>query len=613
MTAFSLVPKTASPAARLAAPDLLIASTLALVTFLVFARAAQNEFLNFDDQDYVTANQEVQAGVSLGSLRWALTTFHAANYHPLTWISHEIDCQLFGLSPVEPHLENAAIHAISTSLLFTILTLCTARRWPSAVCAALFGWHPLRVESVAWIAERKDVLSVFCFMLTLLAYLRYARRPALKAYSLIVLSLTLGLLAKPMLVMAPVLLLLMDYWPLKRLSDAASFQLLLAEKTPLFALSIASSIVTIAAQHAGGTVTSLSGISLSSRLNNSACSVIAYITKLLLPVKLAPYYPFPTHQSLSHFLGAIILLTLITLVCIRNRQGRPYLLFGWLWFIASLVPVIGLLQVGIQSMADRYSYIPSIGLLVAIVWLAADWYDRHVSFRPLLIAITVCATAALLPVTYRQIGLWKNDLRLFSYTDSVTQDNWMAELSMARALALQGDLEDAESLCRKSMSLNSNDAAKQLAVFLRLLQNERLPGEADYAREVRANPSDPLPHFNWANLLLRGGRYGQAVIHYQLYLDASPNDKRGHNNLGIALAGIGELHEAEEEFAKAVELDPGYADAQCGLGTALFRDARYSEAADRFSRALELDPAMNRARIGLEKCRSKLGAASTAS
>jgi len=608
VVAFRLLPQTASVPARLAAPDLLIASTLALITFLVFARAAQNDFLNFDDQDYVTLNQDVQAGLSLGSLRWALATFHAANWHPLTWISHETDCQFFGLSPVEPHLENAAIHAISTSLLFTILTLCTARRWPSALCAALFGWHPLRVESVAWIAERKDVLSVFLFLLTLLAYLRYARRPALKAYSLTFLLLTLGLLAKPMLVMAPVLLLLMDYWPLKRLSDAASFRLLFAEKIPLFALSIASSVVTIAAQRAGGTVTALSGVPLYPRLNNSACSVIAYITKLLLPMKLAPYYPFPTHQSLRHFLGAIILLTLITLVCIRNRHGRPYLLFGWLWFIASLVPVIGLLQVGIQSMADRYSYIPSIGLLVAIVWPAADWYDRQISVRPPLIAIGVCITAALLPMTYCQIGLWKNDIRLFSYTDSVTQDNWMAELKLAQALVLQGDLEDAEILRRKSMSLNPNVANEALAITLRHLQDERLPGEAEYAQEVRANPSVPLLHFNWANLLLRGGRYGQAIIHYQLYLDARPNDKRGHNNLGIALASIGDLHESEAEFAKAVELDPTYADAHCGLGTVLFREAKYSEAAESYARALQLDPAIRRAQIGLDQCRSKLGA-----
>jgi tetratricopeptide (TPR) repeat protein len=598
---------------RLAAPDLLIALALALVTFLVFARAAQNDFLNFDDQDYVTENQQVLTGLSLGSLRWALTTFHAANYHPLTWISHQLDCQLFGLSPVEPHLENAAIHAISTSLLFTILTLGTARRWPSAACAALFGWHPLRVESVVWIAERKDVLSVFLFLLTLLEYLLYARRPAPGPYILTFVLLTLGLLAKPMLVMAPVLLLLMDYWPLKRLSDAASFRLLVAEKIPFFALSIASSIVTIAAQHAGGTVTSLSGIPLYARLNNSACSVIAYITKLLFPVKLAPYYPFPADQSLWRFLSAIILLAVVTLVCIRCRRDRPYLLFGWLWFVASLLPVIGLLQVGVQSMADRYSYIPSIGLLVAIVWSTANWYDRHKAFRPLLIAISVCATSALLPMTYRQIGFWKNDLILFSYTDAVTQDNWMAELKMAEALVLQGDLEDAEIVCQKSIRVNRNDAAAALATFLRLLRSERLPGEAEYAQEVRANPSDPLPHYNWANLLLRGGRYGQAIVHYQLYLDARPNDKQGHNNLGIALASIGDLHEAEEEFAKAIQLDPDYADAQCGLGTALFGEAKYNEAAESFSRALELDPAMSRARSGLDQCRSRLSALPRAS
>jgi tetratricopeptide (TPR) repeat protein len=610
VVAFRLLPKSASPPTRFDAPDLLIVSALAFVTFVLFAHAAQNDFIYFDDWDYVAANPDVQAGLTFHSLRWALTTFHASNWHPLTWISHEADCQLFGRNPYGPHLVNAGIHAINTSLLFAVLLLATARRWPSAICAALFGWHPLRVESVAWIAERKDVLSVFFFLLTLLAYLRYARQPTLKAYALVFLSLTLGLLAKPMLVMAPLLLLLLDYWPLKRISDATSLRLLVIEKLPLFPLSIASAIVTIYAQHSGGALVPFGGtLTLYRRLNNSACSIIAYIAKLLLPIKLAPYYIFPMHQSLWRFLGALVLLTLITLLCIMGRRNRPYLLVGWLWFIASLLPVIGLLQVGAQSMADRYSYIPCIGLLVAIVWSAADWYDRQKSVRPLLIAIGVCATIALLPMTYRQIGRWRNDLTLFTYTCSVTQENWFCEGILADVLVHQGDLEDAEMHIRKSLSiLPRYPSSEETLARIQRLSFERLPGEAEYAREIRANPSDPLPHYNWANLLLRDGRVGGAIIHYLIYVDARPNDQRAHNNLGIALAMGGDLPAAEAELDKAVELDPAYADAQFGLGTVLLRQGKYSQAATSFVRALQLDPGMRKAQTGLDQCRSQLGA-----
>jgi Flp pilus assembly protein TadD len=595
--------------------DLLIASALAVITFLLFAHAAKNDFIFGDDWAYVAANPDVQAGLTAHSLRWALTTFHAANWHPLTWISLQADWQLFGGNPVGFHLVNAGIHAINTSLVFVLLLLPTSRRWPSALCAALFGWHPLRVESVAWIAERKDVLSVFFFLLTLLAYLRYSRHPALKAYCLVVLLLAVGLLAKPMLVTAPLLLLLLDYWPLKRLRDAASLRLLVVEKIPLLFLSIASAIITIVVQHSSGALVPLSGkLTVYPRLNNSACSVVAYIAKLLVPINLAAYYPFPTHQSAWHFVGALLLLTLITLLCILARWDRPYLLVGWLWFIASLLPVVGLLQVGAQSMADRYSYIPSIGLLIAIVWLAADWYDRQKSVRPFLLSIGVCATIALVPMTYRQIGLWKDDLTLFTYTCSVTEGNWLCEGILANVLARQGDLEDAESHIFKALRiLPAYPSNVKTLRWIQRLRLQRLPGEAEYAREIRANPSDPLPHYNWGNLLLRDGHIGDAIIHYVIYLDARPDDHQAHNNLGIALAMGGDLPAAEEEFDKAIQLDPTFVDAQYGLGTVLLRQGKYSEAATRFGRALQLDPGMRKAQVGLDQCRSQLGFAPTGS
>jgi tetratricopeptide (TPR) repeat protein len=588
----------------------LVASLLAAATFLLFSHAAQNEFMYLDDWDYVAANPDVQAGLTPHSLHWALTTFHAGNWHPLTWISLQADWQFFGRNPVCSHLVNAGFHALNTSLLFVLLLLATDRRWPSALCAALFGWHPLRVESVAWIAERKDVLSVFFFLLALLAYVRYTRNPDLKSYCLILLLFASGLLAKPMLVMAPVLLLLLDYWPLKRLRDAASFRLLVIEKIPLIPLSIASSVITIIAQHSSGAVAPLSGrVTLYPRLNNSACSVVAYVFKLLVPIRLAPYYPFPLHQSVWPFVGALLLLALITLLCIASRRDRPYLLVGWFWFIASLLPVIGLLQVGAQSMADRYSYIPCIGILIAMVWLGSDWYDRQQSIRPFLVIASVCATSALVPMTYSQIGLWRNDLTLFTHTCSVTEGNALCEDILAKLFMHQGDLEDAETHIYKALSIfPANPSDEDTLRRIETLRLERLAGEAEYSRQIRANPLDPRPHYNWANLLLRNGQTGDAIIHYLLYLDSRPNDQRAHNNLAIALAMGGQLPEAEQEFNKALRLDPAYADAVYGLGTVLFREARYGEAAASFARALQLDPQLQKAHAGLEQCRAKLGA-----
>jgi tetratricopeptide (TPR) repeat protein len=600
-------PKTASPTSRVSSHLLLTAAGLGLVTFLLFAHAGSNGFVMLDDGRYVTENPHVQAGLARASLQWALTTFYAGNWHPLTWISHAIDCQIFGMNPRGPHLENAGIHAISTSLLFATLILSTGRRWPSLFCAALFGWHPLRVESVAWIAERKDVLSMLFFQITLLAYLRYARRPAALAYTCVFLSMALGLLAGPILVMTPVLLLLLDYWPLKRLGSTASLRPLLVEKIPLFVLSITASSITIIAQHTGSAVAGLEEqFTLYARLNNAAVSALAYAAALVYPVHLAPFYPFPLHQSVWRFLAAGLLLVLITAMCVRQHRRRPYLLVGWLWFIASLLPVIGLLQVGTASMADRYSYVPSIGLLVAVVWSFSDWYEHSKSARQPLIVIGICYALALIRLTHRQIGYWKDDVALFSHAAAVTKGNWLAEQDLAAALASRGDLDEAETHIRASLRILPHSvAAEDVLAQLERRAAQRLPGEAAYAQELRVHPSEPLPQYNWANLLLRGGRAEEAITHYRLYLEARPDDPRAHHNYAIALVAVGNLPEAAGEFARTIALNPGDADALCGLGTVLMRQSKFAQAAARFEQALQLNPAMSRAQAGLQQCLSK--------
>ncbi len=434
-------------------PDLLILLGLAVVTFGIYAQVIGHRFITLDDLTYIEENPMVNRGVTLAGLAWAFTTFHAGNWHPLTWIAHMIDSQLFGMFAGGHLLVNALIHAANTLLLFWFLLRTTHARWSSALVAALFALHPLHVESVAWASERKDTLSTFFGLLSLIAYVRYAEAPSIRRYAWVAITLALGLLAKPMLVTWPFVMLLLDYWPLGRFRSVASalrcrnvelqnrrtstwrggsvVRSLIIEKIPLFALVAASAVVTSVAQSHGGAVRTFTEFPIALRLSNALVSYAKYLLLAFWPNDLAVFYPFPKAGIPAwQIIGAALLLIGITAFCFFQRKIRPYLIVGWLWFLGTLVPVIGLVQVGGQTMADRYFYIPSIGLFIAIVFGLADIAERRRVAPWLSAAIANVVLLVLATLTNAQIHRWSDSFTLFKHALAVAPPNVAVEDSL---------------------------------------------------------------------------------------------------------------------------------------------------------------------------------------
>jgi protein O-mannosyl-transferase len=669
---------------------------LALVTFGVFWPVVNCEFLNYDDQEYVTQNRHVQAGLTGGSLVWAFRTNYAANWHPLSWLSHMLDVELFRQGASGPHLVNLLFHVANTVLLFLVLQRMTAASWRSAFVAALFGLHPLHVESVAWISERKDVLSTFFFMLTLWAYGRYAetrcgvakgptadksrgtsheprttddgRRttnhelrtphavlplapssvlhsPSSAFYALALLSYALGLMSKPMLVTLPFVLLLLDFWPLRRISDlpipggalispgtlGAPLRLRLAqlawEKAPFFLLSALSCVVTFWVQNTIGAVQSGLLYPFLERFGNSLVAYALYLSKAFWPVNLAIYYPYPEHRSWGQVCGALALLAGVSMLALRLGRQRPYLIMGWLWFLGMLVPVIGWVQVGGQSMADRYSYVPLIGLFVALAWGSGELLAHWQSFR--LGRITAFGVAAFVLAacgarTRDQLRHWQNSGDLFRHALAVTQNNEVAHNSLGSYLANHGRADEAmkhfsEALrispyyadARKNLgiALASKDCPKEAVEHLSLAVQIQ-PGEADafnrlgaalaalgrteaaienFRRAIQLDPELTDARRNLGASLASLGRLGEAVECYHQALQIAPADKETLNHLGIALTRLKRLDEAMDRFGQALKLDPNYGDALNNLGIVLVGKGRLDEAVGSFRQALRVN------------------------
>ncbi|MCK4957994.1 MAG: glycosyltransferase family 39 protein, partial [Planctomycetes bacterium] len=426
---------------------------LAGVTFVAFERVRVNEFVNYDDDKYVTKNPYVNEGLSRESIVWAFTKSHASNWHPLTWISHMIDCQLFSTNAAGHHLVNLLLHIANTILLFLLLKWMTGSVWPSVFAAAAFALHPIHVESVAWIAERKDVLSTFFWMLTLWAYIRYARRAGVIRYLLVMAGLCLGLMAKPMVVTLPFVLLLLDYWPLGRFPwqkgdlgatvdqlhqpvfTTASSVRLIGEKIPLIALAAASSVITFIVQRRGGAMVQIEHIPLNLRIPNALVSYVGYLGKMAWPVNLAPLYPFsiagiPMWQPVSAF-AVLLAITVLVLWLVRKRG---YLAVGWFWYLGTLVPVIGLVQVGVQSMADRYTYLPSIGISIMIAWSFAELVAKRRTLRPAVTTAAVLVCLIMTVATHKQVRYWKDDLALFEHACKTAPTNYIMQNNLAITL-----------------------------------------------------------------------------------------------------------------------------------------------------------------------------------
>jgi Flp pilus assembly protein TadD len=605
-------------------PDVLILLGLAIVTFGIYAQVIGHRFITFDDPTYIQENPMVNRGVTLAGLAWAFSTFHAGNWHPLTWIAHMIDSQLFGTIAGGHLLVNALIHTANTLLLFWFLLRTTHARWSSALVAALFALHPLHVESVAWASERKDTLSTFFGLLSLIAYTRYAAAPSIRRYAWVAVMLALGLLAKPMLVTWPFVMLLLDYWPLGRLADtigkehqrsashreaATGFASLVWEKLPLFALVTASAVITFLAQSHGGAVRSFTEAPITLRLSNALVSYAKYLLLAFWPNDLAVNYPFqeagvPAWQ----IIGAALLLIAITAFCFFQRKIRPYLIVGWLWFLGTLVPVIGLVQVGGQTMADRYFYIPSIGLFIALVFGLADIAERRRVAPWLSAAIANVVLLALAALTNAQIHRWSDSFILFKHALTVAPPSVIVEDCLGLAMHKSGQLDEAVPHFEKALQMRPDDYTALLTMGVTRFYQDRVPEAIEYAQAaIRSHAEAPKPHNLLGMALAKQNRNEAALDEVRRASELAPEDAEIRNNLGLALARLGRIPEAIDQFHEAVRLDPNNAAAaHANLGWALVQSGKPRESIPEFETALQLNPEFKAAADGLRQAQAQL-------
>lgn len=564
---------------------LLVGLLLCSATFLIYWPATRHEFVDYDDAEYVVANPHVQSGLTWGGVAWAFRSGYASNWHPLTWLSHMLDVTLFGKNAGGHHFTNIAFHCINTVLLFLLLQRMTGVRWRSAFVAGFFALHPLQVESVAWVSERKDVLSTCFFLITLWAYARYAgprtesrlpasRHPPCSSFYLLAVGcFALGLMSKPMLVTVPFVLLLLDYWPLRRF-DTSNRRPLLSEKLPFFALTTASCLVTFLVQQAGGSVSMLKDVSFPMRLANALMSYAHYVGKTFWPVDLAVLYPRLTQVPAWHAAGAAMFLLTVTALVIWRRRRWPFATVGWLWFGGMLVPVIGLVRVGMQFMDDRYTYIPLIGLFIGIVWSADAVVNRWPNLRAMLVVVGILALAACAAITRIQIGFWANSEVLFGRAVAVTRDNYLAQNTLGMVLAGKGRFDEAIG---------------------------------HFQQAIRLAPNYPIPYNNLGNIAAKQGRLDEAIAHFRNAIRLGPKEVDAHHNLGNVLAAQRKFDEAVASYAEALRLDPNYAPAHFGLGNILLQQGKPNEAARQFEAALLSDPLHAEAhyRLGVVLSRQK--------
>jgi tetratricopeptide (TPR) repeat protein len=551
---------------------LLICLGLALVVFAVFWPVSKCDFVNYDDLGYITTNQNIQHGITAESLKWALTTGHSSNWHPLTWISHMLDVQFYGLNPMGHHLTNLLFHIANAVLMFLLLRSMTKTLWPSAFIAALFALHPLRVESVAWVSERKDVLSTFFWILTVWAYVRYTQTSAqrVKWFVLALFVYALGLMSKPMVVTLPFVLLLVDVWPLRRvgveqLRDFKRIAKLVVEKLPFVFLALASSVVTFFVQRKGGAVSSLQSLTLAERVENMFVAYARYVGKTFWPSRLSILYPHPGHWPWLVVIGCFVIVVAITVLVMQQLRARPYLAVGWFWFLGMLIPVIGLVQVGIQSMADRYSYLPIVGLFIATTWLAMEF----VRVRSVLTTAAILAIGECCVVTSIQISYWRDSDALFSHAVAVTTDNYLAYNNLGYYLSNKGQTERAMENYKKALEIKPNyeDAHNNLG-FCLAGQGKPLEAIEEYKKALGINRHLTEAHNNLGNALSNIGELDTAIHEYRIALEENPQHSDAHNNLGIALAMKGQVDEAIEHFKLAVKYKDNYGSAHSNLGNA---------------------------------------------
>jgi protein O-mannosyl-transferase len=587
-------------------------SCLAVLLFFavsgIFLPSVWNDFSNFDDPAYVTFNPHIHHGLSWSAIRWAFRGFYAANWHPITWLSHILDFTLFGRKAWGHHLTSVIFHSANVALLFLIFSKATGSTWRSAVVAILFGVHPLHVESVAWIAERKDVLNTFFAMLTLLAYLQYtqaADRRSTIWYFLALFFFALSLGSKAMSVTLPILLLLLDYWPLRRLNSASAVRRAVVEKIPFFVLSVAVAGITVVAQNSGHAIKL--DIPAGIRFANAVVSVSRYLGKLFWPHDLIVFYPYEVPSSATIALSILLFLS-ISLATIVWRRTLPWLFIGWWWFVISLVPVIGLIQIGAQAMADRYMYWPSIGPLITIVWAVSCLLERFRIVRSTRMALTCVVVAGAAAVTERQINFWRNSETLFRHAIAIAPENPLAHLNLGVELTEHGATSEGLSHLREAVNLLPIDPDNHLNLGIALHQNGDLPAAiSEFQITLRIKPDSAKAHANLALGFQEQNDLDSAMSEYREALRLDPASPDVRVGFGLALQRSGQIDAALAQFEEAIKEDPSYAGAHSNRGIVLEKLGRLEEAVAEYRKALSLDPKNSDASLNLPVVLFKTG------
>ena len=612
--------------------SILICLFLVIAAVLVYGQMIGHEFVYFDDHQYAAENSHVQAGLTVEGLKWAFSTLYLEFWHPLTWLSLMLDTQLFGVAPGGYLFSNLLLHILNALLLFLFFKRSTGSVWQSGLVAALFALHPIHVESVAWIAQRKDVLSTFFWMLTLLCYGLYVEKPGLKSYLGVVFALILGLMAKPMLITLPFVLLLLDYWPLGRLPTGASLKsffnsalILLREKIPLIAVSGAAGVITYLAQQSGGGIKSMAAVSLADRISNALISYVGYIVNMLWPFKLACFYPFPAGIALWQVGGSFLLLILITWFAVRSARRHPFLIVGWLWYLGTLVPVIGLVKIGAFAMADRYSYVPLIGIYVLAVWGVPQATARLPHRRFLMGCLAVLALIICMVTTWHQVRFWQNRSTLFNRALNVTSNNWFAHNALGwdflkrekfdqalnhfyKALhivpnyiptyiylgityAKQNTLSQAIRYMAAAEEMNPDRAdVQQHLGILYERQGDPVKAVAHFRRALELEPGDATAHKHMGNLMTAGGKLDKAINHYARSLALQPGDAEVHYNLGLAFEKQGNDNKAGEQYLAALQINPDDANSHFNIANLMTRQKNYDAAIGHYQKALAIQP-----------------------